>query len=62
MKVLVVDDDRLVSASLKTILEPDSEIEVVGTLSGGAQAVEQIQRAKARCSADGYPHGGNDRA
>lgn len=42
MKVLVVDDDRLVSSSLKTILEADGEIEVVGTLSGGAQAVEQF--------------------
>lgn len=42
MKVLVVDDDQLVSSSLKTILEADGEIEVVGTLSGGAQAVEQF--------------------
>lgn len=44
MKVLVVDDDRLVSSSLKTILEADGEIEVVGTLGGGAQAVEQFGR------------------
>jgi DNA-binding NarL/FixJ family response regulator len=42
VKVLVVDDDRLVSSSLKTILEADGETEVVGTLSGGAQAVEQF--------------------
>ena len=42
MKVLVVDDDRLVSSSLKTILEADGKIEVVGTLGGGAQAVEQF--------------------
>lgn len=41
MKLLVVDDDRLVSGSLKTILEADREIEVVGTLGSGAQAVEQ---------------------
>lgn len=41
MKVLVVDDDRLVSASLKTILESDNGIEVVGTLNSGAQAVEK---------------------
>lgn len=46
MKVLVVDDDRLVSASLKTILEPDNEIEVVGTLSGGVQAVERYSELK----------------
>lgn len=41
MKVLVVDDDRLVSSSLKTILESDSGITVVGTLNSGAQAVEK---------------------
>lgn len=46
MKVLVVDDDRLVAASLKTILEADGGIEVVGTLNGGAQAVEQFGRLK----------------
>ena len=40
MKVLIVDDDKLVSASLKTILESDSDIEVVGTGNSGQQAVE----------------------
>ncbi|MCI1956050.1 MAG: response regulator transcription factor [Oscillospiraceae bacterium] len=41
MKVLVVDDDRLVCSSLQTILEADGGITVVGTLNSGAQAVEQ---------------------
>ena len=41
MKVLVVDDDKLVASSLKTILETDADIEVVGTLNSGVQAVEQ---------------------
>ena len=40
MKVLVVDDDMLVTASLKTILEADSDIEVIGTGNSGYQAVE----------------------
>lgn len=40
MRILVVDDDRLVSASLKTILEADPKIEVAGTGSSGRQAVE----------------------
>ena len=30
MRVLVVDDDKLVAVSLKTILEADGEITVVG--------------------------------
>ncbi|MBW7572185.1 response regulator transcription factor [Caproiciproducens faecalis] len=39
MRVLIVDDDRLVSSSLKTILEADGGIEVVGTGSSGSQAI-----------------------
>ncbi len=39
MRVLVVDDDRLVSSSLKTILEADGEIQVVGAGSSGKEAV-----------------------
>lgn len=46
MKVLVVDDDRLVSASLKTILESDDGIRVVGTLNSGADAVTQYAAQK----------------
>ena len=46
MRVLVVDDDRLVSASLKTIMETDPEIEVAATGDGGAQAVELYDRLK----------------
>ncbi|NLO38200.1 MAG: response regulator transcription factor [Ruminiclostridium sp.] len=46
MRILVVDDDRLVSASLKTILEADPEIEVAGTGSSGHQAVEMYFRLK----------------
>lgn len=39
MKVLIVDDDKLVSLSLKTILETDSEIEIVGLGNSGEEAV-----------------------
>lgn len=40
MRILIVDDDTLVSLSLKTILESDSEIEVVGIGENGQQAVD----------------------
>jgi DNA-binding NarL/FixJ family response regulator len=40
LRVLIVDDDKLVSASLKTILEIDKEIEVVGIGNSGQQAVD----------------------
>ncbi|NSW91920.1 MAG: response regulator transcription factor [Firmicutes bacterium] len=40
MRILIVDDDKLVCASLKTILEADREIKVVGTVYSGQQAVD----------------------
>lgn len=39
MKVIVIDDDRLVSASLKTILEADPEIEVIAIGNSGQEAI-----------------------
>lgn len=40
MRILVADDDRLVCVSLKTILESDKEIEVVGTGGSGREAID----------------------
>lgn len=39
MRVVVVDDDKLVCASLKTILEADKDISVVGTGNSGIDAI-----------------------
>ena len=39
MRVLVVDDDKLVAASLKTILSADTDISVVATGSSGREAI-----------------------
>jgi DNA-binding NarL/FixJ family response regulator len=46
MRILVVDDDKLVCASLKTILESDGDIEVVGTGNSGQEAVELYRKMK----------------
>ncbi|RAU96370.1 response regulator transcription factor [Paenibacillus sp. YN15] len=40
MRVVVVDDDRLVTASLKTILEAEEDIAVAGVGNSGREAVE----------------------
>ncbi len=40
MKVLIIDDDALVAISLKTILESDSDIEVVAVGYSGEEAIE----------------------
>lgn len=46
MRVLVTDDDKLVSASLKTILEADTEIEVVGIANSGLEAIACYENLK----------------
>lgn len=40
MNVLIVDDDKLVSLSLKTILETSNEINVAGIGNDGTEAIE----------------------
>jgi DNA-binding NarL/FixJ family response regulator len=44
MKIVVVDDDRLVSSSLKTIIEKDPEIQVAGIGHSGTDAIELYER------------------
>ena len=46
MRVVVVDDDKLVCVSLKTILQADEEICVVGTGQNGAEAIELYNSLK----------------
>lgn len=46
MRVLIVDDDKLICASLKTILETDDEIEVVGTGNNGIEAIALYESLK----------------
>ncbi len=40
MRILIIDDDKLVTASLKTILEADEEMEVVGIGYSANEAIE----------------------
>lgn len=46
MRILVVDDDKLVSSSLKIILESDKEIEVVGVGNSGEEAISLYKQLK----------------
>lgn len=46
MNVLVIDDDKLICASLKTILESDNDITVVGTGNDGFQAIALYEKLK----------------
>ena len=46
MKLLIIDDDALVCASLKTILETDPQVKVVGTGGSGREAVSLYRRLR----------------
>lgn len=46
MKVLVIDDDKLICVSLKSILNSDKEITVVGTGNNGKEAINLYQSLK----------------
>jgi DNA-binding NarL/FixJ family response regulator len=46
MKVLVVDDDKLICVSLKAILEADKDVIVAGTGNNGKEAVKLYQNLK----------------
>lgn len=46
MRVLVVDDDKLICASVKLILESNQDVEVVGTANSGQQAIELYKKFK----------------
>nr|WP_320024604.1 response regulator transcription factor [uncultured Acetobacterium sp.] len=46
MKILVVDDDRLVCASLKTIIESQGDIEVIGMGHNGEEAITLYRQLK----------------
>lgn len=46
MKIVIVDDDRLVSLSLKTILETNNEIQVLAVGENGTEAVLLYKKYK----------------
>ena len=46
MRVVVVDDDPLITMALKTILEADPETEVCGTGSSGAEGIELYRKVQ----------------
>lgn len=46
MKVIIVDDDKLVCVSLKVILESEPDIEVVGLGYNGKMAIELYENLK----------------
>lgn len=46
MKIIIVDDDKLVCVALKTILEAEGDISVIGTGHNGKEAIELYNSLK----------------
>ncbi len=46
IKVLVVDDSRVMTRIISKILEKDPQIEVIGTAGSGSEAIEKIEKLK----------------
>ena len=46
MKVLIIDDDKLVCSSLKIILDSDDDISVIGTGNNGKDAIKLYEELK----------------
>ena len=56
VRVLIADDQALVRAGFKMILDAEDDLDVVGEASDGVEAVELARRLEARRRADGHPH------
>ncbi len=54
--VLIVDDQALVRAGFRMILQIEPDIHVVGEAADGDQAVAQVAATDAGCGADGRTH------
>ncbi len=60
IRVLLADDQSLVRAGFRMILDAEPDFEVVGEVGDGAEAVAQTRAAAAGRRADGRPHAGLD--
>jgi YesN/AraC family two-component response regulator len=46
IQILLVDDQKLIRQGLKALLELDPDIQVVGSVSNGESAIEQVEALK----------------
>ena len=54
MKIVIIDDDNLVSLSLNTIMSAQDDIEVSAVGDSGQQAVKLYEEHMPGCDAHGY--------
>ena len=45
-RILVADDSELIRRQIRTILEPDPDIEICAEVANGLEAVQEVQRCR----------------
>ena len=61
IRVLLVDDQALIRAGFRMILDAEEDMEVVGECADGTQAVDSARAPRARRGPHGHPHAGDGR-
>ena len=56
LRVVIADDQPMMRAGFKAVLEATGNIEVVAEAGTGEEAVRRGRRARPRRRADGHPH------
>ena len=62
IRVLLADDQALIRAGFRALLEAAADLEVAGDAVDGQQAVELARRERCRRGPDGHPDAGRGRA
>ena len=62
IRVVLADDQALVRAGFRALLDAQADISVVGEAGDGAEAVALAAELRARRRADGHPDAGGRRA
>ena len=61
IRVILADDQPLVRAGLRMLIEQTPGIDVAGEAGTGADAVQLVEGRRPRCGGDGHPHAGHGR-
>ena len=61
IRVVLADDQALVRAGFRALLDAEDDIEVVGEAADGEEAVDLARPPAARHRPDGHPHAGHRR-
>ena len=56
IKVMIADDQVILAEGIKSVLETDPELEVIGLAFDGFDALEKMEKNPPECSSSAKPH------